>query len=1488
MSNHHHHHHLNANNSYHYHYPRNVIENVIKHFDNLISATSVKAVLENSRHISKHLHCETDYGIRNFFKLKSVLLNVKSLSKWNRVASILKALDQKANQKEYGIRPKLQEKKILVIGGGLSGLRVAIELLLIGAKVICVEKRDEFSRNNVIHLWPNVINDMYTFEAKRLYGQFCVGSIDHISIRQLQLILLKIAVIYGIKFVPYVEFEEMCPRIIQPNQCDCDPSTCDCCCHVHGFGGGAYAHFKSSHNPLLADELSRESFDAIIGCDGRRNTFSRYFPRNNRRGKLAIGLTANYVNRRTEEEAHCPEISGISRIYNQKWFKDLQIETGIELENLVYYRDETHYFVMTATKASLIKRGVLRSDYGDSHALLHTNNIDISMLMKYSKDAAEWSSKLQRLEFALNSSNKPDVALFDFTSMYSATNASCAKKTYLRCCNRNIATATSNNNTVNGNCSSTSKYTLMLLCGDSLLEPFWPTGSGAGRGFLSAMDAAWTVSLWYDTIANEYNDIDSMLNVISRREYVYRLLAQTSPENTTHKNFTIDPQTRYKNLNLRDSGKLHEIKNQVRHLIIDKADLDVKTYVSNYEAKRARRATVGINPDDVLKAKNFSYKPVNAYDDLPPSYSPKNTNASKPTYEVPSTTSSFSNAKNSFLNCDNLPIEVIELKPKNYCDFKPRNNEDSNYDKREYQAKNHFFNSINLETEESVETPPITNHQYNPRKDDHYNNKENYSTKREYQSKNTDSYEFKEPYGLGRSNSYNDNNGNDRYMSTNGNIGGERPKSHKATYVANRDFLKGVIENTPRSGGKYTDGSRNAQPLNHRTNSKPKKSSDIIEKAQYLEQKFEENKKPYVPKLARVGKIEDEDWNVKMWNSSDVFAAKVQEKRTMVHDNSKTLLQSRISQLNNNMNNNNIKDEVNRTTAKKVTNDFVHLLTNEVTQKFNNPPPTSSAKMEPIVSVELLKRHDDSTNSPASDTPSSSFKHSQNLKTFELLKPTGECKRCGQVVTAIDRVSVHGQNYHKTCLTCKSCSIILRPDEIAEEEFTCKVCLKSRKNPVQQDARSSFFSNKLSDSMIEAKKNFLVNIEQIDLRERAEFEIMDESDETKGGEGDDYVEPIDEDQDNNNDNHISGPSSRTESDVTFDSGKSTEVLDEVNDDAEDPDKEVNNNELGSSQSDITESDRNYSRSNSDANYTDDEQSESSERGGDLSSLTNKEQKLRQGSDDHNACKDQYLETIDNALANEYDPIEVATFIEESNALLRNASTTNDNDKQAVVSPSTPTASSEEVSKFGSSIAIASDICDIAPRSLESVLPSVNIPPDPGSRHSLVLSYPASMTMSYPTSDSSLPFMNKSNRLIQPSNTMEFTDRTCESKNASATNHNQVERNIPARQISNNLTTNGKVSAIASGLGITKLPYRYSGQFTEKFYRTHSQPTLFEQLSLIDRKLKRNTKLSALSRDEVPFADGGQDVDSTQVLSSSQPSILVGKFSQAPVARFDDV
>lgn len=50
-----------------------------------------------------------------------------------------------------------------------------------GAKVVVIEKRDSFSRNNVLHLWPYTIHDLRGLGAKKFYGKFCAGAIDHIS-----------------------------------------------------------------------------------------------------------------------------------------------------------------------------------------------------------------------------------------------------------------------------------------------------------------------------------------------------------------------------------------------------------------------------------------------------------------------------------------------------------------------------------------------------------------------------------------------------------------------------------------------------------------------------------------------------------------------------------------------------------------------------------------------------------------------------------------------------------------------------------------------------------------------------------------------------------------------------------------------------------------------------------------------------------------------------------------------------------------------------------------------------------------------------------------------------------------------------------------------------------------------------------------------------------------------------------------------------------
>ena len=84
------------------------------------------------------------------------------------------------------------------------------------------------------------------------------------------------------------------------------------------------------------------------------------FKRKEFRGKLALAITANFINRFTQEEARVEEISGVAFIFNQKFFQDLKEKTNIDLENIVYYKDETHYFVMTAKKQSLLRKGVLR------------------------------------------------------------------------------------------------------------------------------------------------------------------------------------------------------------------------------------------------------------------------------------------------------------------------------------------------------------------------------------------------------------------------------------------------------------------------------------------------------------------------------------------------------------------------------------------------------------------------------------------------------------------------------------------------------------------------------------------------------------------------------------------------------------------------------------------------------------------------------------------------------------------------------------------------------------------------------------------------------------------------------------------------------------------------------------------------------------------------------------------------------------------------
>ncbi|NWU67774.1 MICA3 monooxygenase, partial [Pterocles burchelli] len=501
-------------------------------FDRFVQASTCKGTLKAFQELCDYLELKPkDY--RSFYhKLKSKLNYWKAKALWAK-------LDKRGSHKDYKKGKACTNTKCLIIGAGPCGLRTAIDLSFLGAKVVVIEKRDAFSRNNVLHLWPFTIHDLRGLGAKKFYGKFCAGSIDHISIRQLQLILLKVALILGIEIHVNVEFQGLVyPPEDQENE----------------IGWRALVHPKTH-------PVSEYEFEVIIGGDGRRNTLEG-FRRKEFRGKLAIAITANFINRNTTAEAKVEEISGVAFIFNQKFFQDLREATGIDLENIVYYKDDTHYFVMTAKKQSLLEKGVIRHDYADTELLLSRDNVDQEALLNYAREAADFSTnqQLPSLDFAINHYGQPDVAMFDFTCMYASENAALVREQ-------------------NGH------QLLVALVGDSLLEPFWPMGTGIARGFLAAMDSAWMVRSWSLGA--------SPLEVLAERESIYRLLPQTTPENVS-KNFShysIDPATRYPNINVNFLRP-----QQVRHLYntgdLKDIHLEIENFVNSRTPKLTRNESV--------------------------------------------------------------------------------------------------------------------------------------------------------------------------------------------------------------------------------------------------------------------------------------------------------------------------------------------------------------------------------------------------------------------------------------------------------------------------------------------------------------------------------------------------------------------------------------------------------------------------------------------------------------------------------------------------------------------------------------------------------------------------------------------------------------------------------------------------------------------------------------------------------------------------------
>lgn len=145
-----------------------------KLYDYYTQANDLAKVMKSFVELKKRLELTNLQGIELYREFRT------KLKIW-KAGELFDLLDKRAKQKEYKQQNAAKGKRVLIVGAGPVGLRTAVDCVLLGCDVVVVEKRNAFTRNNVLHLWPFTIEDLRQLGAKKFWGKFCAGAIDHVS-----------------------------------------------------------------------------------------------------------------------------------------------------------------------------------------------------------------------------------------------------------------------------------------------------------------------------------------------------------------------------------------------------------------------------------------------------------------------------------------------------------------------------------------------------------------------------------------------------------------------------------------------------------------------------------------------------------------------------------------------------------------------------------------------------------------------------------------------------------------------------------------------------------------------------------------------------------------------------------------------------------------------------------------------------------------------------------------------------------------------------------------------------------------------------------------------------------------------------------------------------------------------------------------------------------------------------------------------------------
>jgi len=436
---------------------------------------------------------------------------------------LFRLLDKRANKKEYKDRPcsegRLKGKRCVVVGAGPCGLRVAIEMRLLGAEVTVVEQREAFTRLNQLHIWSWVSEDLKGLGAGILsppQPDFCADPVVlHIGIADLQTHLFKVALLLGVEIFMGASFSSYRWE-------------------AGGWEVQLEVNPEDSVTPRAPSIL--KNVGVLIPANGFMSEIYKAAGMNVKEIKTssAIGLTCNV----TAHDHHLRKpIKSFAKAYQffMPLFKEASKHSGATFENILYTKPykgaRSHYFVMTPKMQSLVELQIVKDP---TAGVSDNSNLDHEKMSKLAKDAISFpwvkGEKSILAHLTDESDDFPGWAdsgprLFDF----SKTKQSEEGMKFIQ--------------PPHG--PSDDEALALVLVGDALLEPFWPQGLGAIRGFFGGLDAAFALNQWCSGVSAQSAE-EAFRSAFKQLQSVQGFNREQVLKTLDFKTYGLAPSTRYK------------------------------------------------------------------------------------------------------------------------------------------------------------------------------------------------------------------------------------------------------------------------------------------------------------------------------------------------------------------------------------------------------------------------------------------------------------------------------------------------------------------------------------------------------------------------------------------------------------------------------------------------------------------------------------------------------------------------------------------------------------------------------------------------------------------------------------------------------------------------------------------------------------------------------------------------------------------------------